>query len=166
MKKRFVLMSLSTAALVVAATRALGTTTAPPTPGETQTLNVRMVDISEHYVDVGEPGGSEGDSTTFAAHLVDVDHGTLLGTVQGQCTLLDLDQYQREQCLQTFTLSPGPYGSGDLAVHGVRPAFPSPRPITVRFAITGGTGDFAGASGETQTRFPTSDRVTLRFTTS
>ena len=91
---------------------------------------------TDAVTDTGAPGDSAGDILTFANEVFDADDKNKIGTNQGVCfrTLPG----KAWECFWTISLEKGqitveaPFlDSGDLVL-----------------AITGGTGDYAGALGE------------------
>lgn len=97
--------------------------------------------VSEHYDDVGRPGPSVGDRFTFRDRLF--HRGERVGQGNGAC---DLTRRTKRSftfhCVVTISLR----GKGQIALQG---------PVTFRrgerlrsaLAITGGTGQYAGAAG-------------------
>ena len=105
------------------------------------------------FVDVGAPGDSPGDYGVFRDPVSSPRSGKVLGTIDVQCIAAYADQ-----CRGSITLD----GRGQITFDGVTPKGVDP----VRFALTGGTGEFADASGVLIVSFPddTSALLTLKLT--
>jgi hypothetical protein len=113
------------------ARRTLSFTVAPPAPRD------------QHQVDVPPRGLSLGDQVVGAVSLR--THGELFGRALVVCTINDAS-FQGQQCAITLVLR-----NGQITVHGGGldrrlPHSPPPSGADV-FAVTGGTGSYAGANG-------------------
>ena len=98
--------------------------------------------ISERNVDVGAKGPSAGDYFVFTERLM--KRGERVGTDSGRCDLIRATQRVYSlHCMVTLTLN----GRGQLTVQG-RLTFRRGSNDDPVLAITGGTGEFTGASGE------------------
>ena len=99
---------------------------------------VKMVEhaTTDAVTDTGAAGDSAGDILTFANEVFDADDKTKIGTDQGVCfrTLPG----KAWECFWTVSLD-----KGQITVEG--PFLDSGDSV---LAITGGTGEFAGATGE------------------
>jgi len=99
---------------------------------------LKMVEhaTTDAVTDTGAAGDSAGDILTFANEVFDADDKNKIGTDQGVCfrTLPG----KAWECIWTLNLD-----KGQLTVEG--PFHDSGDSL---FAITGGTGEFAGALGE------------------
>jgi len=91
---------------------------------------------TDAVIDVGEPGDSIGDMLAFGNDLYDADNATLVGRDQGQC--FRSNPGMAWECIWTNILE-----EGSLTVEG--PFYDDLRDVSL--AITGGTGDYAGATG-------------------
>jgi len=116
----------------------------------------RLTAISKQFknIDVPPRGESLGDSFVFNDALYAKKR--LVGQLNGTCTLTRLDPKANEgvqQCLVTASLP-----DGDITTQGVI-RFSGEEPSGFTTAVTGGTGDYAGAGGEVHVRF-VSDKVT------
>jgi hypothetical protein len=97
----------------------------------------------QHQVDVPPRGLSLGDQSVGAVSLR--THGELFGRALVVCTINDAS-FQGEQCAFTLVLR-----NGQITVHGGGldrrlPHSPPPSGADA-FAVTGGTGSYAGATG-------------------
>jgi allene oxide cyclase len=90
--------------------------------------------------DVGEAGDSVGDTVVFANDLYDEANVNVVGTVQGVCVRTVVGKSM--ECFLTNIFQNGMItvqGPADDSVYGT---------AEISAAITGGTGDYLGASGE------------------
>src|SRR5881409_936576 len=101
-----------------------------------RTLTVIEHATTDAVTDTGAKGDSAGDILTFANEVFDADDKNKIGTDQGICFRTVAGKAW--ECFWTLNLDKGQltvegpfYDSGDSAL-----------------AITGGTGEFAGAQGE------------------
>ena len=99
------------------------------------------LDLVEHassdaVVDTGESGDSAGDILTFANEVFDADDKNKIGTDQGVCFRTVAGKAW--ECFWTLSLD-----KGQITVEG--PFLDSGDSV---LAITGGTGEFAGAAGD------------------
>ena len=135
-------MARSTALLTVVATLALllaGSLAAlrggePAAAQEMLTLIEHVT--NEQVVDLGDEGDSVGDTLVFSNELYDDQNTNLVGRSHGSCMRTVVGESW--DCTFTNTLE-----NGSLVVTG-----PFYDDGTGTFAITGGTGDYAGASGQ------------------
>jgi hypothetical protein len=98
--------------------------------------------ISERDIDLGEKGPSIGDYFIFHERLM--KRGERVGTDSGRCDLIRAtNRTFAIHCMVTLTFA----GKGQLTVQGAI-KFKRGKNADPVLAITGGTGDFAGASGE------------------
>jgi Allene oxide cyclase len=120
--------------LYIAPIAACGLITASPAIAE----EIKMIEhaTTDAVTDTGAKGDSAGDILTFANEVFDADDKNKIGTDQGMC--FRTVPGKAWECTWTLTLEKGQltvegpfYDSGDSAL-----------------AITGGTGEFAGAQGE------------------
>jgi hypothetical protein len=91
--------------------------------------------VNETTVDLGAKGDSVGDLLTFANPVFDAANATQIGSDQGYCVRVVVGKSW--ECIWTLILK-----KGQITVEG---------PFTdvgdSTFAITGGTGRYAGAKG-------------------
>ena len=98
--------------------------------------------VSEHYEDNGRKGESVGDYFTFTDHLM--KRGDRVGHAVGRCDVMRATRQAFSlQCTATLTFG----GKGQLTVQGAI-TFRQGNNDDPTLAVTGGTGDYAGASGE------------------
>jgi allene oxide cyclase len=108
--------------------------TAPVAAKESLTLIEHVT--SEEVVDLGGEGDTVGDTLVFNNELYDENDADLVGSTNGSCIRTAVGKLW--EC--TFTNS---MENGSLVVEG-----PFEESGTGTFAITGGTGDYSGASGQ------------------
>ena len=101
---------------------------------ESLTLIEHVTD--EQVVDLGEEGDSVGDALVFSNELYDDQNVNLVGRSHGSCVRTVVGESW--DCTFTNTLE-----NGSLVVTG--PFYDDGRGT---FAVTGGTGDYAGAGGQ------------------
>lgn len=113
---------------------AAGLFAAGPAPAE----ELKMIEhaTTDAVTDTGAKGDSAGDILTFANEVFDADDKNKIGTDQGMCFRTVAGKAW--ECTWTLTLD-----KGQLTVEG--PFYDSGDSV---LAITGGTGEFAGAQGE------------------
>lgn len=112
-------------------------------------------------LDLGKKGPGAGDQQVFVNDAVKA--GATIGYESGACQLTLLKPRRLvASCASTLVLS-----DGTITMQGVFAEDPSEGPQGLRFAVTGGTGAYAGATGEGVGRFlpGTNDvRTVLRLT--
>ncbi len=91
--------------------------------------------VGETSVDLGHKGDSVGDMLVFANQVFDAANKTQVGTDQGFCIRTVVGKSW--ECLWTLTLK-----AGQITVEG-----PFMDAGDSLFAVTGGTGKYAGAKG-------------------
>lgn len=150
---RFIRRPVLLAALLAGA----GTTVAVvPSASADQSLRFSTVKVAETSteIDGGPAAFSAGDGEIF---VDDVQRrGRSIGSAAGICTLALVSEARLVGlCSTTITLP-----DGSLTTQGVFEEDPSQGPAGLRWAVTGGTGRYAGASGEAVGNFrPDSDIV-------
>ncbi len=104
-------------------------------------------------VDLGPPGPTHGDLRVHNAPLYNEHATTRIGRFDGVCTVTDpadepTEEHHIMQCLSTFSLP-----DGEITVQGVG-AFSALTevPVPQGRAITGGTGAYQTARGETHAK--------------
>ena len=129
-----------------------------PAAAADQPLRLTTVAVPERTtdLDLGEPGLSAGDTQVF---LDDVQRdGQTVGTSAGSCTITTAWESRRAvHCTATLTLP-----EGQLTSQGAGEEDPAVGPTGFTWAVTGGTGRYAGAAGEVIGTFrPDTDTVDL-----
>lgn len=105
-------------------------------PAAAEELKMIEHATTDAVTDTGAKGDSAGDILTFANEVFDADDKNKIGTDQGMCFRTVAGKAW--ECTWTLTLD-----KGQLTVEG--PFYDSGDSV---LAITGGTGEFAGAQGE------------------
>jgi hypothetical protein len=123
-------MNTSRTLFLIAAISAL----APPA-WSAETITVVERPVNETTVDLGAKGDSVGDLLTFANPVYDAGNKTQVGTDQGYCVRVAVGKSW--ECIWTLILK-----SGQITVEG-----PFMDEGDSTFAVTGGTGKYAGAKG-------------------
>lgn len=121
--------------------------------GTTIWLKAKSVELAEIDTD-GSGGPSLGDQTVFSDDLY--LRKQKVGTLDGFCTLQRLADPSTVQCLVTATVD----GAGQIAHQGSVRLGPDGLPPRFVLPITGGSGDFVGAEGQTKL-IPRSETVVL-----
>ena len=103
---------------------------------QTETLALVEHATSDAVTDTGAEGDSAGDLLTFANEIFDKDNAIKLGTDSGWC--IRVTPGQSWECFWTLMLA-----DGQITVEG--PFLDAGDSV---LAVTGGTGKYAGASGE------------------
>jgi hypothetical protein len=122
-------------ALAAAAILALSV---PAWAGGAEKLNLVERATSDAVLDTGAQGDSAGDILTFANEVFDEANKTKLGDNNGWC--IRTVPGKAWECFWTLTLA-----EGQITVEG---PFLDGKDSTV--AVTGGTGEYAGARGDMQ----------------
>jgi allene oxide cyclase len=100
-----------------------------------QQLKVVERPVGEVTVDLGKKGDSIGDLLVFSNEVFDAANKTKVGQDQGYCVRIVVGKSW--ECFWTLTLK-----AGQITVEG--PFFDEGDSL---FAVTGGTGQYAGAKG-------------------
>jgi hypothetical protein len=141
--------------LAAVGTGAALTLTSPATAG--QHLHLTTTNPLNTDLDLGDPGPSAGDTQVFVDELL--QDGEQVGSSTGTCTLTALsDTRLAGNCVATMVFSDG----SSLTTQGAFDENPQEGPAGYRWAVTGGTGDYRGASGEAIGTFrPNTDTVDI-----
>lgn len=113
---------------------------------ETTTIWLKAKAVEEVEVDTDGSGDfSLGDQIVFTDDLY--LKRTKVGTLEGFCVVQRIDDPDATiQCMVTAVVD----GAGQITHQGVIPVDEDGLPRKFALAITGGTGDFAGAEGQTK----------------
>jgi hypothetical protein len=128
----------------------LGTSLTSASAGTSEEIRFRAITTEATNLDLGEDGPSLGDQYIF--HDVLKREGEKIGHDGGVCTITSVKEMEL-QCLVTVFLSGGQITLQGLATDGQE----------FVFAVTGGTDQYQGASGEAHVviRSETVARVTI-----
>lgn len=105
---------------------------------QTPTTTIKVVEraTTDAVTDIGASGDSVGDVLTFANEVYDADNKNVVGSDQGYCLRVAVGVSW--ECNWTLTLE-----DGQIVVEG--PFLDAGDSV---LAITGGTGEYAGVSGQ------------------
>ncbi|TFV72212.1 hypothetical protein E4P39_17105 [Blastococcus sp. CT_GayMR19] len=147
---------LLVAAVLVAGAGAGTTLAVVPAASADQTLRLTTVKVPDRSteLDLGNPEFGPGDTEIF---VDDVQRrGRTIGSQAGSCTVAAASETRLVVlCTTTWTLP-----DGSLTTQGAGDENPSQGPAGIRWAVTGGTGRYAGAAGEAVGTFrPDSDVI-------
>jgi allene oxide cyclase len=121
---------------IVSIAAASGLMAAGPVSAAPQELKMVEHATTDAVTDTGAAGDSAGDILTFSNEVFDADDKNKIGTDQGIC--FRTVPGKAWECFWTLSLE-----KGQLTVEG--PFYDSGDSV---LAVTGGTGEFAGALGE------------------
>lgn len=107
---------------------------------------------SDTVIDLADEGDTIGDSLAFSNEIYDADDANVVGTSQGSC--VRTAPGAAWECTWTNTLD-----NGSIVVQG--PFYDAKDSV---LAITGGTGDYAGASGEMELKARDDGKFDFVFT--
>ena len=148
--------TLLTAALLVGA----GATTAVVVPAASadQPLRLSTSLVRNTDLDLGEPGFSTGDVQVGLDQVQ--RRGKTVGSSTSTCVIVDLSETRLlGHCTSTLTLP-----EGSITSQGSFEENPQQGPSGFTWAVTGGTGRYAGDGGEVTGRFrPGTDVVDLEI---
>jgi hypothetical protein len=147
---------LATGAVVAAAT-ALPATGQQAPGARTLTLTSVTARGSEHAIDTPPKGESAGDRFIFASTLR--RGAAMAGRMEGDCLAVDA-KFEGLQCTLTAVLADGSIALEGASLNKRIPGATTPAGDV--YAITGGTGAYAGATG-TMTRSGNGKRDTIVF---
>jgi hypothetical protein len=150
MRKTLGVCALTTsflAAAGIAVATASGTDTRPGDGKHVEILHLRTVDVAEQFIDLGDPGFSQGDQNVFTADLFMDDRR--VGFDGGTCTVVRIhpDGSSSLQCLGSNSLP-----DGQLTVQGLVSTSAEGELQPFELAITGGTGRYKTARGQVNGR--------------
>jgi allene oxide cyclase len=152
--KRNQLLTFGAAAVVVAAVSIVGWAATASTRAADQDLTLTVVEHAETdtIVDIGTDGDSRGDQLAFGNPVYDSADSRRVGQATGSC--IRTTPGVEWECAWTLRLD-----DGSLMVQG--PFFDARDSV---LAITGGTGDYAGARGSMRLQALDSTGSKYRFT--
>jgi hypothetical protein len=157
MTRKLVTIGAVLATVVVGAIGFGGASASPRGEGGRQ---VRMTEpiatSSETDTDLGEPGLSQGDISTFHFEVYDATGSVRLGYENSQCVIGSvIDDVATFTCSSDFALTDGQIMTegtlefpASLGTGGLRSNRPGMAALPEHFAITGGTDAYQGSNGE------------------
>lgn len=155
-------LALAVTGVVLTATSASSGPSGKHDRGSTEVLRLVVKEVTDEYLDLGEPDFSEGDQFTFGNDLY---RGTKkVGEDGGWCVVTRITQegaYTLE-CLGVNTLPGGQVAVQGLVTYGPEEEF---KADPYHFAITGGTGKYRKTRGTVRIQEAKGDefQVTLRI---
>ncbi|MDA0166020.1 hypothetical protein OM076_37495 [Solirubrobacter ginsenosidimutans] len=131
------------------------------TGGKGKTLRLVAVQKQQQFIDLAPTGPSLGDQLVFSDTVY--RNGREAGTDGAVCSITQIVPpytVATYQCVATIRLR-----NGQITVQGLNEFQGQGDPGPFRFAITGGTGTYSGASGEVVVRYDKAGKghYTLRF---
>lgn len=131
-------LALVVAGLMVAGGGVIASFVASPSATAATTLTVIEHYGKNTFVDLGKPGYSRGDLSTFHNKIYDEADATRVGSDQGTCTVISTKQHSWE-CVFTVFVE-----GGNSSITVETPFYDFKNSVG---AVTGGTGTYSGASG-------------------
>ena len=131
-------LTLVVAGLLVVGGGAIASLVASSSATAATTLTVTEHYGRSTYVDLGKPGYSRGDLSTFHNTINDEADATRVGSDQGTCTVISTKRHSWE-CVFTVFVE-----GGDSSITIASPFYDLKDSVG---AVTGGTGAYSGASG-------------------
>ncbi|MFW3172439.1 allene oxide cyclase barrel-like domain-containing protein [Geodermatophilus sp. CPCC 206100] len=133
-------------AVAAVALAAVGAGTAlalAPAAGADEDLRLTTTATASTDLDLGVPGPGPGDTQVFLDEVR--RDGRLVGGMTGSCTVaLSTEERLVAACTATLLFDDG----SSIATQGAGDEDPQVGPTEFRWAVTGGTGRYAGAEGE------------------
>lgn len=138
MRRVVSLLALSTAiaAFLISGGLAAGWLSVATTAAQQEIVVIEHA-TTDATVDLGEEGDSVGDTLVFSNEVYDSEDANVVGSDQGSC--VRTKKGEAWECTFTVSLS-----DGGIVVQGA--LYDDGRDSTL--AITGGTGNYSGATGE------------------
>jgi hypothetical protein len=124
-----------TGALAAVAAFAVSSSAPATSHDDDDRIRVLSTNTEETFVDVGEPGNSQGDAFVFTSDLT--KHGRDVGHTGVVCTITSTER-EEVQCVGTAWLK-----RGQITIQGLLAG----EPDRFSFPITGGSGAYEGADG-------------------
>jgi hypothetical protein len=160
MRNRFAIAAL--AALAVAAAGAgLASATASSGDSRGRTFTVFSKTVQFAGIDLGGRGPSLGDEAVFSDDLFTERGGSNVGSDGGVCTTVRQDKdagTDTLQCAVTFS-----FEGGQIATQALLTLTDGNFTGTQTGPVTGGSGEFRGASGEVTVKFFSNDEADITF---
>jgi hypothetical protein len=154
--------SIRRTAVVTTVLAAVGTgavLTLTPSAAAGEVLRITSTNPQNTDLDLGAAGFSAGDTQVFVDEIL--RRGKPIGSSSGMCTITALSETQLvTTCTTTLMFSDG----STLSAQGAGVENLQEGPSGYRWAVTGGTGRYRGASGEAVGTFrPNSDTVDIEI---
>jgi hypothetical protein len=159
MRSRFVIAAL--VAVVVAGIGAGLASGSDGSDGTGRTFTVFSKTVQFAAIDLGDKGPSLGDQFVFSDDLFTEKGGANAGFDGGVCTVVRRDEAAKTdtvQCAVTFSLR-----GGQIATQALLTLTNGNFTGTQTGPVTGGSGEFRGASGEVSATFFSNDEADITF---
>jgi len=148
-------------ALVAVVLAAIGAGLASGSEGTGRTFTVFSKTVQFAAIDLGDKGPSLGDQFVFSDDLFTEKGGASAGFDGGVCTVVRHDEAAKTdtvQCEVTFSLE-----GGQIATQALLTLTGGNFTGTQTGPVTGGSGEFRGASGEVSVTFFSNDEANITF---
>ena len=158
MRNRF---GIASVAAVVLAVAGVGLASASSSDDTSRTFTVFAKTVQFAPIDLGDPGTSLGDQFVFSDDLLTEKGGDTVGFDGGVCTLVRRDEASKSdtlQCVFTFSLE-----GGQIATQALLTLHEGHFSGTEVGPVTGGSGEFRGASGEVAVKFFSDTEADITF---
>ena len=157
---------LATAALAALAVGAAGgglaaATASSSDDGQGRTFTVFSKTVQFAAIDLGASGSSLGDQDVFSDDLFTERGGSNVGSDGGVCTTVRQDKSAGTttvQCVVTFS-----FEDGQIATQALLTLKNGNFTGSQTGPVTGGSGEFRGASGEVTVKFFSNDEADITF---
>jgi hypothetical protein len=158
MRNRF---GIACIAAIVVAAGSVGLASARSSDGGSRTFTVFSETVQFAAIDLGDSGTSLGDQFVFSDDLLTEKGGDKVGFDGGVCTLVRRDEASRTdtvQCAVTFS-----FEGGQIATQALLTLHDGHFSGTEVGPVTGGSGEFRGASGEVAVEFFSDIEANITF---
>ena len=158
MRNRFGIACIVAVAVAVAG---VGLASANSSHGTGRTFTVFADTVQFAAIDLGDTGTSLGDEAVFSDDLLTEKGGEKVGFDGGVCTLVRRDEASRSDTVQcVFTFS---FEGGQIATQALLTQHDGHFSGTEVGPVTGGSGEFRGASGEVAVEFLSDVEANITF---
>ena len=158
MRNRF---GIACVAAVVLAVAGVGMASASSSDDTSRTFTVFAKTVQFAPIDLGDPGTSLGDQFVFSDDLLTEKAGEKVGVDGGVCTVVRRDEASKSdtvQCVVTFS-----FEGGQIATQALLTLHEGHFSGTEVGPVTGGSGEFRGASGEVAVKFFSDTEADITF---
>jgi hypothetical protein len=158
MRSRFGIAVLAAVALAAAS---VGLASANSSDGTGRTFTVFSKTVQFAAIDLGDTGTSLGDEFVFSDDLFTERGGDNVGTDGGVCTLVRRDESSMTdtvQCAVTFS-----FKGGQIATQALLTLENGHFTGSQTGPVTGGSGEFRGATGEVTVEFFSDTEANITF---
>jgi hypothetical protein len=159
MRSKFALAALVAVVMATIGAGLAYATSGSDDNGRTFTVFSKTVQFAP--IDLGDTGPSLGDQFVFSDDLLTERGGDNVGFDGGVCTTVRRDETAKTdtlQCAVTFS-----FAGGQIATQALLTLTNGNFTGTQTGPVTGGSGDFRGASGEVSVKFFSNDEADITF---